>query len=311
MGGSGLWWTQAGALPQGALIDAQPDEAGDGLQLEALLAHVTCTVLRAGCWLPVPSDWQLRQAVSPHYVALICVGGAADYVFDGQPHAVEKGGVLLVPPRLVREGRHDPAHPLHLYAVHFQARLYGVLDMPAAYRLPVAYRPTPERMDAIVRLAQGIVGEFARREAGYVLAANAACAQIVSLIWREASSGGASPSGLASPRRVARLAPVFGIIQARFAEVLTLEQLAEAVHLHPAYFSTVFRQTVGLPPLRYLAHYRLDRVRELLLSTDLPVSAIAARTGFLDPTYLNRVFRRAEGITPTAYRRSKKNPTFP
>jgi AraC family transcriptional regulator, arabinose operon regulatory protein len=67
----------------------------------------------------------------------------------------------------------------------------------------------------------------------------------------------------------------------------------------------VFKGLAGLPPIRYLARYRLDRVRELLLSTDLTVAEIAARTGFRDPFYLSHAFRQAEGMSPSVDRRTK------
>jgi AraC-like DNA-binding protein len=107
------------------------------------------------------------------------------------------------------------------------------------------------------------------------------------------------------------LAPVFRLIESRHAQRLTLGELADAVHLHPAYFSALFRRLVGLSPMQYIAVYRLNQVRELLLSTDLAVSEVAARTGFRDLSYLDRVFRRAEGLNPTEYRKAKAAPIPP
>jgi len=63
-----------------------------------------------------------------------------------------------------------------------------------------------------------------------------------------------------------------------------------------------FRRVTGLPPRAYLTQYRLDRVRELLLSTDLPVARIAQRAGFSDQSYLSRLFRQMEACSPTEYR---------
>lgn len=294
-------------LPQGYLLE--PDERQ---LLEALLSHATCRVLRAGCWLPVPPDWRLRWSTPPNYTALLCVGGGAVYRIGGTPYAVRAGDLLLAPPHAQRTGEHDPDDPLHLYSVHFHARLYGVLDMPVVYRLPVYLRPTAARAAQMAEAAQRIVRELAEARPGHVLAANAACAELLALIWREAAASGSrgAAAGVAHAKDVTRLAPVFRLIEARHAEPLALRDLAAVVGLHPAYLSTVFRQAVGVPPLRYLGQFRLDRVRELLLTTELSMDQIARRTGFADPAYLSRAFRRAEGVSPTAYRRSKKIPSF-
>jgi AraC-like DNA-binding protein/quercetin dioxygenase-like cupin family protein len=324
------------ALPAGRVL--APEPAASGRLLESLLASVSCSVLRAG-WFPCAPDWSLPQRVMPNYILWVCVGGGADFRIGGEAYRLQAGSVLLAPPHVPQAGSHDPADPLRVYAIHFAARLYGVLDVPAVFRLPVTLLLTAERFEAIVEAAHQIVGELARAETGFVLAANGDCARLLALIWRESASlpgslalrpplaARASPAGAAArlhhgsahgahrahrgAAAVARLAPVFRAVQARYAEPLTLEELAGTVHLHPAYFSTLFKRVTGLPPLRYLARYRLDRVRELLLSTDLTVSEIAAMTGYCDPFYLSRVFHQAEGVAPTEYRRAKKNPALP
>lgn len=278
---------------------------------EGLLAHVSCSVLGAGCWLPVPPDWRLPQGVPGSYVAMLCVGGGATYRIGTETHALRPGDLLLSPPGVAREGTHDPANPLHLYSIHFHARLYGVLDAPSVFRIPTALRVAPGRHARMVYAAQRIVAEIGRSEPGHVLAAEGACAELLALIWRQAAAQGDAGDAGATARRLTRLAPVFRIIESRYGESLTLGQLADALHLQPSYFSTLFKTAVGVPPLRYLARFRLDRARELLLTTDLPLDAIAHRTGHSEAAYLARVFRAAEGIPPGEYRRTKKSPIVP
>lgn len=289
-----------------------PESGSDGLLLESLLSSVNCTVLGGGSYA-FPPEWTLAERVRPNYILFIGTGGRAEFTIGGQCHALEPGDLLLAPPLVPQAARHDPAHPLRLYTVHFVARLYGVLDAPAVFGLPVALRPAPARLVRIVEAARRIISELAAREPGCALSANGECARIVALLWREAlaQAGGGPLTGAARAAELARLAPVFRTIRARYGERLTLEELAEVVHLHPAYFSTLFRKITGLPPLHYLGRYRLERTRELLLSTDQPVRRIATATGFRDPFYLSRVFRRAEGVSPSDYRRARKSPAVP
>jgi AraC family transcriptional regulator len=115
----------------------------------------------------------------------------------------------------------------------------------------------------------------------------------------------------ARTEQVARLAPVLHLIQARYAEGLSLREMAGVLHLHPAYFSALFKEITGWPPVHFLARYRLDRARELLATTDLPVQEVASATGFSDPSHLRRELRRREGLSPRGYREAKKNPALP
>jgi AraC-like DNA-binding protein len=148
--------------------------------------------------------------------------------------------------------------------------------------------------------------------------ANGECARLLGLLWREAAgvpaasrsnAAGAAPG--AKLGKLTRLAPVLQVVRARYAERLTLPELAGVVNLHPAYFSGLFKDVTGLPPLRYLARYRLDRARELLLTTGLPVGEIAAVTGFRDVFHLSHVFRQAEGVSPSAFRKAETATKLP
>ena len=289
-----------------------PDAADTGRPLERLLTSVTCVVPRAGWW-QFPPGWSQPEHVRSNYTLFVPVGGDAEYVVDGRSYRVRPEAVLLLPPNVPIEGRNDSDQPLSMYTVHFQARLYGAIDMPAMYGLPAAFQPEPSRVAEIIRLARQIVGELADDLPGCSLAANGDCARLLALLWREtARQGGESHAeGAARAAEIVRLAPVFRVIQTAYTERLTLKQLAEIVHLHPAYFSTLFKRVTGLSPLEYLARYRLQHVRDLLLSSDQSLREIAAATGYRDPFYLSRVFRRVQGMSPSEYRKSKKTPALP
>ena len=289
-----------------------PETAGDGGVLERLLSNVTCTVVQAG-WYSFPPEWSLPRRLTPNYIVFVGVDGEAEVTIGEQPHRLSSGIVLLTPPHVPQHARNTRSEPVCFYTIHCVARLYGVLDMPAIYGLPTALRPSPARMAQATGAARRIVRELAAREAGCALAANGDCARLLALLWREAVSiaGTAPPSDVARAAEVARLAPVFRMIEAHHPEPLTLKQLADVVHLDPAYFCTLFKKTTGLPPVQYLARYRLQQVRNRLLSTDESISEIAAATGYRGPAYLSRVFHRVEGISPSEFRRSKKSPSLP
>jgi two-component system, response regulator YesN len=79
-----------------------------------------------------------------------------------------------------------------------------------------------------------------------------------------------------------------------------------AAHLDvaPDRLLAVFRERFGRTPIAYLREVRLRCAKELLLTTDLPIAAVAVRAGFRDAQYLDRVFGRRFGMTPQAFRRA-------
>jgi AraC family L-rhamnose operon transcriptional activator RhaR len=91
-------------------------------------------------------------------------------------------------------------------------------------------------------------------------------------------------------------------LEVAIAEAWSLDDLAQAVNLDPAYLSRLFRRHTGLSPLAFLARQRAERAAVLLAQTDLPAARVGAAVGWSDPTYFARRFRSLVGSTPTEYR---------
>lgn len=82
---------------------------------------------------------------------------------------------------------------------------------------------------------------------------------------------------------------------------LELEQVAEHVQLSPGYFSTLFRQVVGIPFREYLCQIRVEESKQLLLAKKYSLADIAVSVGFSDQSYYCKVFKRIVGVTPGKY----------
>ncbi len=84
---------------------------------------------------------------------------------------------------------------------------------------------------------------------------------------------------------------------------LSLDVLARHAGMSRFHFARAFRATTGQAPMAWLRAQRIEEARTLLLSTALPLKAIARRVGFPDEFHLSRVFRRVTGQNPTQVRR--------
>ena len=82
-----------------------------------------------------------------------------------------------------------------------------------------------------------------------------------------------------------------------------MDELAKIVHLHPNYFSQLFRSMLGIPPLQYLNQLRIKKAQSLLLGTELSVTQVAAEVG-MELHYFSRTFRNRVGFTPSDYRKA-------
>lgn len=84
---------------------------------------------------------------------------------------------------------------------------------------------------------------------------------------------------------------------------LSLEEVAENVHVSPYYLSHLFREKLGVTFVEYVTGVRMEMAKNYLLHTRLPIAAIAEKLGYDDAGYFGKVFRKYTGVTPKNYRR--------
>jgi AraC-like DNA-binding protein len=92
------------------------------------------------------------------------------------------------------------------------------------------------------------------------------------------------------------------LADARYAERLTIDDLAQAAGLSKAHFSREFRSAFGESPHAYLLTRRLERAAALLRNTDNSVADICLAVGLQSVGSFTTSFTRMFGASPTAYR---------
>lgn len=94
------------------------------------------------------------------------------------------------------------------------------------------------------------------------------------------------------------------LADARYAEPITVDDLAAAAGLSRAHFSRMFSRTFGESPRAYLQSRRLERAAALLRHTDRSVADICAMVGLTSVGSFTTTFARVYGRPPAAYRAS-------
>ncbi|GIP35017.1 helix-turn-helix domain-containing protein [Paenibacillus sp. J2TS4] len=86
-----------------------------------------------------------------------------------------------------------------------------------------------------------------------------------------------------------------------YAQDISLESYSDRFGISIYKLSSGFKEVTGVNFIDYLTRLRLDKSKELLLTTNDKVNDIAYRVGY-QPSYYYRVFKKHEGLTPTKYR---------
>jgi AraC-like DNA-binding protein len=106
------------------------------------------------------------------------------------------------------------------------------------------------------------------------------------------------------------LAEVRAHIDRQYTRQLTVGRLARLAGLSPFHFIRAFRAETGTTPHRYLRDRRLDRAKELLVTTPMPVTEICAAIGFQSLGSFSSLFRKATGESPAAYRAKRRRNVY-
>ena len=127
-------------------------------------------------------------------------------------------------------------------------------------------------------------------------------------LWEAIGSRIEGSSETCSLRAQAQFQRMMQYVHTRYAQKVTLEELAGEVSISKSSAMKLFRHYLHTSPIDYLIGYRLKQAAKLLTTTRSSVSAIAEQTGFENVGYFCRKFKAVFFKTPSQYRRQSQEP---
>ena len=94
------------------------------------------------------------------------------------------------------------------------------------------------------------------------------------------------------------------LMHAKPAHDWTLDELAKQAGLSRSVLAERFMQFVGIPPMQYLAKWRMQIAAELLTGSNVNVGTIAVQIGYESEAAFSRAFKKMIGVPPSAWRRT-------
>jgi AraC family transcriptional regulator len=146
-------------------------------------------------------------------------------------------------------------------------------------------------------LARRLYREYQRPDSASLLAMEGLTLEILAETCRHR----APRQGRTPPRWLLRARE---LLHARFAEKLSLDEIAAAAGVHPMHFARVFRGHFGCTAGDYLRRLRVESACRQLASSNTPLSEVALSAGFADQSHFTKTFRRFMQMTPGEFRRN-------
>jgi AraC family transcriptional regulator len=247
----------------------------------------------------------------PRHVLVVNLGSPfeARETLRGREGYLGSGGIVVLPAGAPREWhleRRGEVKHLHLY-----------LDPALVQGVAAAADLDPDKAElvetlgvrdpAIEHAALSLLSELRSGGlGGRIYAESLANVLAVDLLRRHSSLGRSStrklehgrPGGLSE----VSLRAALDYVGDNLAADLSLAEIAREVGMSPYHFSRMFKLSMGLPPHQYIMRRRIERAKELLANTGLPVGVVAREVGFASPSHFAQQFRRLVGVVPSAFR---------
>lgn len=223
---------------------------------------------------------QERELIVPRRITLTPGGAVARWQHSGQPEI------------------------LHVYLR--QSLFEGIAaEMYDCEPARVEVRPRFAIRDPLLEQLAIVIADTLRERAEGSAVFMDTLAQMLAAQLARAHSSLARPPRIPAPGRFAdwRLRRLANFIEANLEEELSLEAMAAEVGLSPLYLIRTFKSAFGESPHRYVLQRRIERAKDLLRTTEMPVAEVAYAVGLSSQSHLAHWFRRMVGVSPGAYRR--------
>jgi len=161
------------------------------------------------------------------------------------------------------------------------------------------------RLEQFVKLA--LSESVAKRAGGEVVLARLSELLFVEVVRRHLSTLPLENAGWLAGLRDDGIGRALGKLHDRPAYGWSLEELAREVGMSRSVLAERFTHFVGVPPMQYLAQWRMQLAATLLSSTSMSLSEIAEQVGYGSETALSRAYKRQVGVAPADWRRGKRS----
>lgn len=171
--------------------------------------------------------------------------------------------------------------------------------------------PPVLKMGKIAGAGTSWLGEFIRvavaetahkRAGGESVLAKMSELMFIEVVRRHLESLPPGKTGWLAGLRDPHVGKALAFMHARPAHAWTIEELAHAAGASRSVLAEHFAELVGLPPMHYLANWRMQ-IASGLLNGGVSIAAVAAETGYGSEAAFSRAFKKMVGVPPSAWRR--------
>ena len=240
-------------------------------------------------------QWQEQLTVTNSNKFYYITEGECELIIEGRKLHPKKGELYLIPEGCIHSYRLIPGHHLKKHWFHFKADIGQTPLFTYIKTEPFIKVEDPEKIESLFQIINQPEDDLSS-----ALKIKSAMIELVRYFMDQNSRMEFN----SCKGELYELTEVIKYMEEHMQQDLTLDQLATVAHLHPNYLVRKFKTYFGYPPVKYMNMIRLNKAKEMLRSTQLPVMEVARAVGFHDISYFSNQFKRQFGLSPNAYKKS-------
>ncbi len=202
-------------------------------------------------------------------------------------------------------GGDDDRHSCKLFCGHFEfeeGAMHPILKaLPSYIHIPNTQSMNAYWLESVMRFVSAeVMGDRAGSDAIVHRLSEIIFIQVVRVFVDNAGEAAGCLAGILNPK----LSKCLSEVHVRPEDPWTVEAMATEAGMSRTIFAERFTSLMGMTPLGYVTHWRMQLARRELIETDQPLIEIATHVGYGSEAAFNRAFKRQFDITPGEMRRS-------
>jgi len=267
--------------------------------LKTCLSNLSVDVVLGG-FTKCPPDWKDIDYIPDYNKFYFICDGEGWLKIGNQEYYPTKGQLFLMPSGVLQSYSTISSNTFTKYWCHFTARagcknLFDFFNMP--WFIEVADFEYVEMLFS--QLIQCYKTSIETDEICSLLETKALLIKIISYYLDKACPKELEFSNADTSNRMNL---ILDFIENNLHREITIEELSQISFLHPNYLIRFFKYHLGITPMRYINIRKIERAKNLLLTSQKSIKEICYETGFCDISHFSKNFKKYTGFSPVQFR---------
>ncbi len=238
----------------------------------------------------------LRPNGRQDYQLLYVAQGLASFNVGGKQNQVTSGQIVLYYPFERQEYSYTQSEITDVYWIHFTgSNVSGYLKKLGLFNEHI-YQVYQQ--NEYLFLFRNIMKELQLKRANYIDLSNAYFKELLLLMSRRIQEN----QERYDKNNEELIKSTVEMFNFNYNSPITISEYARQNNISDCWFTKLFKKRMGMTPQNYLINIRINKAKELLISSAYNVAEISEIVGYQNPLYFSRLFKKYTSYSPTEYR---------